>query len=227
MNPFIKELDALLKQDKEQQVIEQINRSPYVHSIDVLKRLGNAYVRIADYGNAMQTFQTFFQKTHEKEDAAFVWLNIATIMRFQGHPEKGIVIMQRLLQDYPEDPVYWAELANCYYMADNDQEAEQAYNTARKHINNTCEFNKASIYSDIGFYYKEKGEVYSAVFYLEIAIFFNPTDRTILLYLGDAYSDANKKRLAKETYLKAKTYYPEDLYIQDYVRMQMEFLGDE
>ena len=225
MNPFIKEIDELLKQDKERQVIEQINKSSYINNIDILKRLGNAYVRIADYGNAMQTFQTFFQLPHEKEDAAFVWLNIATIMRFQGHPKKGITIMQRLLQDYPENPVYWAELANCYYMADNE-EAEQAYKIARKHINNTCEFNKASIYSDIGFYYKEKGDIYASVFYLELALFFSPTDRTILLYLGDAYSEANKNKKAKEAYLKAKTYYPEDPYIQDYVRMQMEFLDE-
>ncbi|MFH1584491.1 MAG: tetratricopeptide repeat protein [Actinomycetota bacterium] len=225
MNPFIKEIIALMQQDKEQQVIAQVEQNQYHINKDVLKLLGCAYIRVGSYEKALYTFKIFFEYPHEKHEAAFVWMNIATIMRFQGQPLKGVKITERIIEDYPENPVYWAELANCHFEAGQDEEAKQCYNTARKHIKNTTELNKAAIYSDIGLFYKEKGEMYGAVFYLNISLYFNPTSKTNLLYLGDAFSEANNNRCAKKAYLKAKNYYPEDQHIQDYVRIKLEDLG--
>jgi tetratricopeptide (TPR) repeat protein len=227
MNQFLKEIDALMKQDKERQVIAQIESSPDMIDKDVLKSLGCAYIRVGACDKALRSFEMFFQFPHEKHEAAFVWVNMATIMRIQGQPMKGVAITGRLIKDYPENPVYWTEMGNCYAGAGKDCEAERCFMKALEYLENEDQYNKAAIYSFIGYYYKEKEEYKTAIHYLKLSLSFHPTDKTVILHLGDAYSEDGQNKEAKEAYVKAKNYFPEDAHTQDYVRIRLGYLDED
>jgi tetratricopeptide (TPR) repeat protein len=224
---FLKEMEWLLKADKTEQAIKQMRKSPFVMDIEVLKVLGNAYVRTAEYDKAMQIFSVFLEQPYEKKDAAWIWFNIAIIFRFQDNPVKGIAIMLKLVNEYPENPVFWLELGNCFFKAEKNDDAEQSYRKALELIDKDADvYNKAQICVEAGFFYKEKGRYPEAASLFEKSLSYLPIYKSALLYLGDAYYEAEINKPAREAYMKAKEYYPDDHHVQDYVAEKLERLGE-
>jgi len=222
---FLKEIDVLLKEDKTEQAIKQMNQSVFKDNIEVLKVLGNAYIRIDEYALALQTFQFLASFELDEHGKRWISLNLGVILRETGQLDQAKEVLHKLVKDYPEDASYLCELGNCYFDAKENRLAEEYFLKAIKNIETaSCDFNKAQIYSYAAWFFKETERIEIAIKLYKKALSYRPTHKDYLLWLGDCYSEKEKNVLAKKFYLKAKEYYPEDYMIQEYVGNKLEWL---
>ena len=223
---FLAEMNCLLKENKAEIAIEQMNDSEYCSDKDVLKVLGNAHIRTADYDAASQIFSYLATLDIDEEDEKWIAFNVAVMLRLKDETDKAINILRKLLEKAQTDPSYICELGNCYFDKKEHDLAEECFHRAIENTNSTDKINTASIFSYSAWFFKETKRIQTAIKLFQKALSYSPLDKNYLLWLADCHFEISEYEKAKKIYEKARRYYPNDMMVQDYVVHKLEFLGD-
>jgi len=226
---FLKEINALLQKEKVELAVKLINESQYRNRIDTLKVLGNAYIRLGLYELAAQTFRTLRTRQLKKNDKEWVALNLAVILRETNNPEEAKEILKKIIEENPEDPLFFCELGNCYFDLKEISKAEQNFLKALRLIGNLSkdsqdEYNKAQIYSYAAWFFKETGKKDVAIRLYKKALSIDPLNQNLILWLADTLNELGNFEVAKKYYLKARQFFPENNIIQAYVSEKLKNL---
>lgn len=223
---FLAEMNCLLKENTTEVAIEQMNDSEFCADKDVLKVLGNAYVRTADYKTAAQIFSYLTTLDIDEEDEKWVAFNFAIMLRLKNEADKAISILRKLIVTTPSNPSYLCELGNCYFDKKRHDLAEDCFRRAFENIEPTDNLTTPSIYSYVAWFFKETKRIQTAIKLFQKALSYSPLDKKYLLWLADCHFEISEYEKAKRMYEKARRYYPHDTSIQEYTALRLKDIGD-
>ncbi|MCB9362049.1 tetratricopeptide repeat protein [Candidatus Woesearchaeota archaeon] len=227
---FIAEVEALMRADKIETAIEQIEHSPYLMDYAVLNHLALAYVQVGKCQEGFTMFSEILHSDADEETKKYASLNLAIILKEHGELDKAETIIRKLVQMSDTDPTYRAELAEVLSLKDDYDGAEYFYHAAYKRMKflgdeDSMLENKKNICLGIGNFYKEKGRVAKAIGYFEEALRYKPLSKDAIIFLADCYFERSLYKDAKMHYEKAKMYYNDDVRVKSYCLRMLDLIN--